>query len=136
MQLGWQRACLVHRKPWIRSSVPWKLSVVVQTFDQRQEDEAYKVILGYIESWKPLWTDYPRLYLKKGDGEDEDLAQQVKALVAKPGDWSLISRTNITEGGPLTSTPALYYVHSNVSQQQEAVLERGPGPEWNAGSVI
>lgn len=70
--------------------------------------------------------DYLRLYLKKGDGEDEDLAQQVKALVAKPGDRSLISRTNIIEGGPLTSTPALYYVHSNVSQQ-EAVLERGPG---------
>lgn len=70
--------------------------------------------------------DYLRLYLKKGDGEDEDLAQQVKALVAKPGDRSLISRTNII-GGPLTSTPALYYVHSNVSQQQEAVLERGPG---------
>lgn len=71
--------------------------------------------------------EYLRLYLKKGDGEEEDLAQQVKALVAKPGDRSLISRTNIIEGGPLTSTPALYYVHSNVSQQQEAVLERGSG---------
>lgn len=40
------------------------------------------------------------------------MAQQVKALVAKSDDRSLISRTNITAGGPLTSTPVLYYVHT------------------------
>lgn len=51
---------------------------------------------------------------KKGGGEDEEMAQQVKALVAKPGDRSLISRTNTIEGGPLTSTPVPYYVHTTI----------------------
>ena len=52
--------CLAFLKPWVQSLEPYKMDMVAHVMltlrKWRQEDEKFRVILGYVRSPRPAWA--------------------------------------------------------------------------------